>query len=65
MIQSPVNWDETPLINNSRVLVGMVIRTKASKGLKNIIVFTFFTNLSIGFRKKRLYSRGRKLEKLF
>ena len=53
-LKSSVNWDETPLINNLRILVGILFGVIAFEGLReNIISVTSI--LSVGLRKKNLY----------
>ena len=64
-LKSSVNWDETSLINNLRILVGTLFGPIAFKRLRHNI--TFLTSVSsVGLRKKEFILIGeRKSWKLF
>ena len=48
--KSLVNWDETSIINNLRILVGMLFGPIAFEGLRDNILF-LTSILSVGLRK--------------
>ena len=50
-LKSPINWDET-LINNMRILVGILFGAIAFGGLRQIIIFLTSVSL-VGLRKKK------------
>ena len=64
-LKSSVNWDETSLINNLRILVGILFGLIAFEGLTdNIILLTSIS--SVGLRKKEfILIGGRKAWKNF
>ena len=64
-LKSSVDWDETSLINNLRILVGILFGPIAFEGLRDNIIF--LTSISsVGLRKKEfILTGGRKSWKLF
>ena len=53
-LKSSVNWDETSLINELRILVWILFGPIAFEGLRNNIIF--LTSISsVGLRKKVIY----------
>ena len=64
-LKSSVNWDETSLINNLRILVGILFGPIAFEGLRDNIIF--LTSISsVGLRKKEfILIGGRKAWKNF
>ena len=53
-LKCPVNWHETSLINNLRILVGILFEPIAFEGLRDhIIFFTSLTAVVLG--NKNLY----------
>ena len=56
-LNSSVNWNETSLINNLRIFVGIELGSKAFKGLRNIITFSCPTS-SVGSKKKEFILVG-------
>ena len=64
-LKSSVNWDETSLINNLRILVGIVFGPIVFKRLRHNIIFLTSAS-SVGLRKKEfILIVGRKSWKLF
>ena len=53
-LKSSVNWDETLLINNLRILVGILFRPIAFERLRDNIIFLTSVS-SVGLRGKKLY----------
>ena len=53
-LKSSVNWDETSLINELRILVRILFGPITFEGLRNNIIF--LTSISsVGLRKKVIY----------
>ena len=53
-LKSSVNWDELSLINNLRILVGILSGPIAIERLRDSVIF--LTSISsVGLRKKNLY----------
>ena len=53
-LKSSANWDETSLINNLRILVGILSGPIAIERLRDSVIF--LTSISsVGLRKKNLY----------
>ena len=63
-LESSVSWDETALINNVRILVGILFRPIGFEGLRNNIIF--LTSISsVGLRKKIIHINwGEKIMKI-
>ena len=56
-LKSLVNWDETSLINNLRVLLGIIFGPIAFEGLRDNVIF--LTSISsVGLRKKEFILIG-------
>ena len=50
-LKSSVNWNETSLSNNLRILVGILFELTAFEGLRDNIIFLTSVS-SVGLRKK-------------
>ena len=50
-LKSSVNWNETSLINNLRILVGILFQPTAFEGLRDNVIFLTSVS-SVGLRKR-------------